>query len=477
MARRGDVTYFIIEALSKTEKSYRHIDKIYNKDKEKYSRLAREDKFYKLSINGTLIQEDYYKKLCGIRYEADNIIDVLKKTYKKAAKYVENHYVIRLGELFLEISRQMHKYTKAEVDGELLAAIILSYEYNKKLDNNDIIYSNKLKLLQNRYETFWEKPVYAYENLEKEEKRRARALLEKVKKQYDTFDIKTIGVNNIDIITGIVPSKKILPKKGQVVALDYIYDLDGVDIISLVGRDYVTEKEVIELINLYVAFQVEDEISIKKLYTFLIAGIKIRYLLKAYNKDKEYYFKNINQDLDDIIADKNKEISFLKQERDIKDKQLNDIEVENKKLKEEIQKLKKENNNLKNEIQSFPDTKEELSQLRNLMFTLNREQQEAEKHSVDVEEVDKLKAICFGGTSKWIQKMKQHFPNWIYVPAGAEQFDVKLLKGKEYIFINTVTNSHGLYYRIIENKAKNSKIRYINNLNTDVIIQEIANNL
>lgn len=127
MGRRGDVTYFIIEALSKTEKSYRHIDKIYNKDKEKYSRLAREDKFYKMSINGTLIQEDYYKKLCGIRYEADNIINVLKKTYKKAAKYVENHYVIRLGELFFEIFRQMHKYTKAEVDGELLAAIILSY--------------------------------------------------------------------------------------------------------------------------------------------------------------------------------------------------------------------------------------------------------------------------------------------------------------------------------------------------------------
>ena len=92
---------------------------------------------------------------------------------------------------------------------------------------------------------------------------------------------------------------------------------------------------------------------------------------------------------------------------------------------------------------------------------------------VDIDKLNDLNAICFDGTNNWINTMKEVVPNWTFIAAGVENFDVALLKGKNYIFINTKVNSHGMYYKIIENKDKNSKIRYINAINRDRILKEI----
>ena len=91
-------------------------------------------------------------------------------------------------------------------------------------------------------------------------------------------------------------------------------------------------------------------------------------------------------------------------------------------------------------------------------------------------EVD-LNAVCIGGTESWINSMKEVLNNWVFLHAGFDNFDTALLKNKEYIFVNTVSNTHSMYYKAIENKEKNTKIRYINALNRDRVLYEIEKNL
>lgn len=108
------------------------------------------------------------------------------------------------------------------------------------------------------------------------------------------------------------------------------------------------------------------------------------------------------------------------------------------------------------------------------MFNLSTsEDAESNNNEVDIDKLNNLNAICFGGTNNWINTMKEVLPNWTFIAAGVENFDVALLKGKNYVFINTKVNSHGMYYKVIENKDKNSKIRYINTTNRDRILREI----
>ena len=55
--------------------------------------------------------------------------------------------------------------------------------------------------------------------------------------------------------------------------------------------------------------------------------------------------------------------------------------------------------------------------------------------------------------------------------------DTALLKNKDYLFVNTVSNTHSMYYKAVENKDKNTKIRYINVLNRDRVLYEMENSL
>ena len=112
------------------------------------------------------------------------------------------------------------------------------------------------------------------------------------------------------------------------------------------------------------------------------------------------------------------------------------------------------------------------------MFNLsNCEDTLPTNNEVDINKLNNLNAICIGGNDSWINSMKEVLPNWVFIACGVEHFDTALLKNKDYLFVNTVSNTHSMYYKAVENKDKNTKIRYINVLNRDRVLYEMENSL
>lgn len=478
-----NVEFFICEALCGTKQSYKHIDKIYNRDKQKYSKLAKESEYYSYASERNIEQETYFKKVLGIvqlEEDIDNLIYILKMTYKKANQVIKNSKdVVRMSKLIFSID--FEKLSFEEKSGNLLSLILIAKHEGKEIDTSDIIYEEFGKTMILRFKELHSENRFKYNNIEKTKKKRLREIQLNLCKKYPNLRNHILETDLIDIDTGKVYFDKMTKYQKMVFDIERIYTLEDLNDDSLINNKLLTDNELQELINIYgVANGPLDHVDYDKLYGFMFPAVHIRYLLKAYKNAKKYHFDTINKLDIDNLHEKEIEMRSVKQENiDLKaryDKLKSDTDKEISSLKEEIRILQNKNKKLENKISSYPNVQDELNQLRNLMFSLNEDIIE-ESTEVDVDKLNNINAICFGGNDNWANNMKEILPNWKFIPAGVENFDTTILKNKDYIFVNTIANSHGAYCRIIENKDSNTKIRYINSLNKDRVLYEINQSL
>ncbi|MEZ7096620.1 hypothetical protein ACBS10_17670, partial [Clostridioides difficile] len=90
---------------------------------------------------------------------------------------------------------------------------------------------------------------------------------------------------------------------------------------------------------------IEDENSInyEDLFRFIIPAIDLRYWAREYKKAKHFFFNNFDEELKEVMKEKEIEINELK-----KDNLL--LQDENEKLKLELELLQKDKNRLESEI-------------------------------------------------------------------------------------------------------------------------------
>lgn len=468
-----DITYFLCEVLATSKIAYKHIDKLYSQNKEKYLKLARNHKYYKIELDGTIEQEFYFKKALGIILDDDvkNTSWLLKMTYKKSNQLVKNSNIVNLSDFLKQNNPKSFKNN--EIDGFLLAILVLAQLEGKEINFHDALYQDFCNSLLVRNEYLAKDYPILYKNISKEDKKELKGIELKFKNIYPEFNFN--GFTYAILEEGKIMLEKMTEEQIFNVSFEYIYDLEDIALTSLIDNE-LKDKEIQELICCWNL--THKEMDYKELYKFLGPALQIRYLLKAYKEAKRYCFSNLNEDLKELIEKKESELSRVKKENnDLKQENARlkkQLDEEIKKLVEENTRLEKKNNHLLESIKNQPDVEDELHQLRNLMFNLSTSEDAASNNNeVDIDKLNNLNAICFGGTNNWINTMKEVLPNWTFIAAGVENFDVALLKGKNYIFINTKVNSHGMYYKVIENKDKNSKIRYINTTNRDRILREI----
>ena len=220
------------------------------------------------------------------------------------------------------------------------------------------------------------------------------------------------------------------------------------------------------------------------MYSYIISSTKLKRILETYKDAKRLYFKDIADIDKEELKEKEEMITKITQEKSDLEakykKTKTELEKENEELKEKLRLLENKNKQLEEEVKNEPHIKEELVELRNLMFNLSEHVNippVGNHKEVDINKLNSLNAVCIGGTESWINSMKEVLNNWVFLHAGFDNFDTALLKNKEYIFVNTVSNTHSMYYKAIENKEKNTKIRYINALNRDRVLYEIEKNL
>ncbi|AWH83425.1 hypothetical protein [Clostridioides difficile] len=463
---------FLAEALSINKKCYSIIDKYYSKNKLKYMDLAKKSIFYnsKIASEGSIIQEYYFKRALGIlsSQENDTIFEIYKLGYKVAYNYINSIQIFKVSNFLKKLLTRVEPFTNDELNGNVLVAISLCGELEKDVDISDIVYQRFIENLFLRMDNY--KDILLIDNLDKNKRKMLSKIELKLKSMYLKDYIPSSYVINIDSSKNY---EDLTFLEKQIAGLDYVSNLEGISIIRVVGKDIFKSKQIQELILSYLKVQgnIEDENSInyEDLFRFIIPAIDLRYWAREYKKAKHFFFNNFDEELKEVMKEKEIEINELK-----KDNLL--LQDENEKLKLELELLQKDKNRLESEIKEQFTSNEELVQLRNFMF--NQQQEQEEKVLIDESiNLKNIKAIIFGGHPNWILKMKEKLTNFEFIPANTINFNVSILDSYEYVFINTSFIGHAMYYKIIENLNKDNKLRYINNVNVDRAIEDIKNAL
>ena len=472
MKQNINLSLFFAEALATNKKAYKAIDKLFYKNIDKYLKIMKLNKNWeehKITSEGSLEQDYYFKKILSILEDEESfneVLEIAKNTYKIAYNYLNSKKRLVLSEFVMNLYKKQN-LTDDEFNGNLTVIIILAINYDYEIDTEDEVYNRFLFGLSERLYRYEIPKRIEFEILDKEYK----AFVNKV-----FLNLRGNYLKSIEVMPHLVPFDIVKSKYKRelndldkcIVPFEYVCDLEDISLISITDSVKISEKDIKNIITIFLNFnraENAEDVNYKELYKFVVNCINFIALTREYKNSKKFFFKNINEELTANLEEKNNK--------------LNSLESNNLALKEELEKLKKENellnkqnNNLKNELNSLKKSKIELVELRNAIF--NKENLELE----EVQEVDlnKIKGIVFGGHPNWISKMQKEI-NWIFISIDAINFDTKLLNDVDYVFVNTNYVSHAMYYKIIENLNESNKLRYINSVNVDICLKEIKNNI
>ncbi|HGM3195542.1 TPA: hypothetical protein ACKOIF_000918 [Clostridioides difficile] len=309
MKEELNIVPFLAESLSINKKCYKLIDKYYNENKLKYSSLAKDNIFYnsRIASEGSIIQEYYFKKSLGILLERDEkkITKIFKVGYTIAYNYIISIQTFKASTFLrkLMLKNKIESFSEDELNGNMLVAISLCGALGKEVDESDEIYIKVIRNLILRNENYKHEKVLSIDRLSKDEQKliskielrlKSTYLKEYIPSSYTIGIDGSIGTFNLDALTDL--DKNLL-------GFDYIYDLEELSLISIVGRDIFKSKQIQELILCYCNLQknIEDENSInyEDLFKFIIPAVDIRYLAREYKEAKKF-LKVVDMNIDKI---------------------------------------------------------------------------------------------------------------------------------------------------------------------------------
>ena len=472
---------FLSEAFATNKRIYKKIDELYNTNPDMFYEYATKSEFYnsKICTEGNIEQEYYYKKSLGILITMDNkenleqIIKLIEYGWKYSASYVNSHKFISLKDFISKYIKKKHGITNVaddELNSAMLITVILARYKNLEIDLNDEYYALLIKSLVLRLEKYNNSSFnLSLNNISKEHRNKIQKLELKLKNRnkYLYFPLGSSVIYNEKITKNdfyYIKSNLSLNEK-FLLATEYIYDLENLSLTTVVGNEIFKSKDIQELMLCYTnLFKENDDINIEELEKFLYSAIQIRYLCRFYKKAKQFFFDNFQEELQN-------QNSFLK-------KQINELIINNKNivadnnvLIKQNEQLLRENDRLKAELKENENNKKELIALREYIFNSQQEYVENDSNDIDINYINSIKGVIVGGNPNWQLRMKEKLPNWIFIEPTYFNFNKSILNNK-YVFIN-INISHAMYYKIIENLSKNSKLYYLNNININICLKEI----
>lgn len=464
---------FVIEALGQNKRIYKDIDKLYQSNKYKFYKAAKEHELYNHQIikEGSLIQEEYCKKVLGAFAGAEGDINInqelqqiIKKGFRYTWVYLENHNNFDLQQFsnaFMKKFKNPYDNYGNSIEYHVVILIFLSMNSERTIVEDDF-YNGFLQQLKIRWEHYNDTKCtrIAIDKASSEDRLKIKMLKKAIYKEFGTI------LNFDDIINEQFEQKKLDSPA-------FLFDYENLSSIEIFKDIKFTEKDIDEILYLYVLYNLDQEQSnnfdfeiTEDAAKFLITHMYIKYLIKAYKQVKEMYFDN------------NKETMFVELEglekslNATEDKLLN-TKVDLNKANEEIEQLEKENARLIAKLEVEKRNREELNSLREFIFNLDK-QEEYSEDEIDLKLLENYKAIVIGGHEKWQQRMKKLLPNFEFIHPNNLNFDTRLLDNTNIIFVYVNYLNHGLYYKVMENIAgKGIKVTYLNQQNEDLVLQKI----
>lgn len=457
---------FIVESMGDNEIIYNDIDETYIKNRYVFYKAAKNHPLYNHQIvkEGSLIQEEYRKKILGILLigQSDNntteeIEKLIKKGYRYTYVYVKNHSRIYLND-YIKSFIKKHKNKERKLNEKLeqsipILMLLVLNSPNKLVE--DELFSVYISLLSKRWLHYndSEKTRISLDKATPKDKEKIEKLKESIYKKY----------GEIRNFNDLVEKESKLPSI-QMSAL--IFDYEKLSSISVLENIPFSDKDIDEILYIYIIGK-KDLKDIETALDFLISYMHIKYLIKAYKDVKTMYFKN------------NKETMFVELEAlELELKKANKkIYAKEKDMEEIVKKLeilKKENTRLKKQLREERKQKSELNGLREFVFNLDKEVEYKDTAEINYELLRNHKAVIIGGHERWQQKMKKFLPNFIFIHSDMLNFDTNIFNNIDTVFIFINYLSHGMYYKVIETiRGKDIEIVYITKQNHKKVLKII----
>ena len=447
---------YVAEVFSTNSCFYELIDKIYHEDEYKYVRLMKNCNTNKLSNNGSIIQDSYYKKALAIlqdtstgRYLTKNeekLFEKLEKKFNYSYTYVKNS---PNNEIYLEDF--MHKFHKKfhsknisddEYFNHIYILIFLAINNKKVIKESPGL----REFLQASIMINSKERISSYKKLKFDNKTESilKQELELLKRTFPKIKRTTTSYNVNDYILedNKVNLSNMSDSEINAILFENLFDSENINLDKLYNYKTLSNKELLSLLRIYYHAYGNFE----KIHSWLPAAIEMTCLLKSYNEAKEFMNANSNEKLlqtNDELCEENKKLHL----------ELDNLKKENEKLLKENESLTKELNKAQSTIDTYSYERNELVTLRNHIFNISNTTEE-EYDDVNIEDIiGKLNSyndiILIGGHPKWIEKMSKLL-NWKFISTDTVNFDIKLLYNKKVI-LNTSYLSHSMYYKVTSN--------------------------
>lgn len=470
------------------------IDKIYKLRKSECYSLAKKDFYYDSALFkiGDIEHEEYCKKLLGIRLLAAQdekienlLIDMLKKEWTNIYNFIKNRDVADMDEVidkFKNTDGLFYEnyiilciaYIYADIMGKNIidnkeSLMLKEYIFDSivsSLGQDDYDYLKSIQMISNEFNGLRK---FKYENFSENNISQAKAIENRLKSKLNPEN------PDYEIINNEMELIKILVER--------ILETEGFDISFFIMNYKLSEKDIEELCLLY--FFVYGNQNIIEMSKFITWGSVLKVILKAYKKDKKYYFQNNSETLKLKYNESLELIKKLENENSNQRKKINKANKEIDRLKNNYKnglereniELKKTKVKLEKEIEELNKDMKELYALREAMFSREEEVLEIEDIHIKIPSVN---ALVVGGHENWQLKLKDALPDtFSFLNGKKENFDIKILDNVEYVFMNVnCTMNHATYYKIINYIRSNDvKLVYINSTNINYVMKEITSSI
>lgn len=201
------------------------------------------------------------------------------------------------------------------------------------------------------------------------------------------------------------------------------------------------------------------------------------------------YENKVRIKLDDITAEAAPKAEEKSPEV-VDDKQYDELKKEVEALQFQLQKSRKGESHYKelyerNSRQSFDASAlkqqyeaehAELVALREHVYSMTEIPEES---GISIDDMKRMlsskKLVIIGGNSNWVLKLKELFPDWVFVGAGRSgTIDEHILDNADFVYFFTDTMSHSVYYRFIQMVRNNNlPFAYIHGVNLDLNIRQM----
>lgn len=482
---------FLLEAFAENKHLYRDIDTLYMRDKYKFYRLAKQSPYYNHPIicEGDILRQEYGRKALGILMACNNDPALIEQVYKLIQKGWP--YIYRLVEKekgdvidMYAIIRKAYKNQEEflSLPDDVICSIVTVILFLVTNSNKKITPENEKFIMEcySKRLAFYDKEsIYRlrYENFTSEVKKKVATL------KKDVYQKVSVIKNFRDIN----PAKnEDLNRLVEGFAL--LFDTEFLSSPSLFDKLSFADKDIDEILAAYIVSQ--QNLNATEASKFLVAGIYIKYLLKAYKMAKEHYSKHNRETMFLELESHEKENAVLKQENKELRKRIEEqqkqiemlkkaVETEYAKARDEFAKairdLQEENEQLKSELEA---DKNELIALRELAFSLQQEVQPEPEKGLSLDDMCQVinghAVLVIGGHPTWQKQIKEKLPDIDVIPADMLGFEPSNLGNIELVVFNTAHLNHAMYYKIINFVRKNKiKVCYIANQNIETGIKQI----